>query len=60
MGDSVRVDANDSGIYTVTITKDNLIYDEEIAERNPEPVTAEDVVSATEMNRDLEIGRAHV
>ena len=41
-GEIIEAEANDSGVYAVTITKDNLVYDEELAERIPEIVTAEE------------------
>ncbi|MBO7710120.1 MAG: hypothetical protein J6S83_06605, partial [Lachnospiraceae bacterium] len=48
-GEIIEVEVNDSGVYAITITKDNLIYDEELAERIPKIVTAEE--AEEEMSR---------
>lgn len=52
---NIVVDANSEGTYTVTITEDDLMEDQEYAEETPRIVTAEEaeVASEEEMTRNI-------
>ena len=56
-GEPISVEENDEGVYSVTITEENLVEDQGLAEEVDEVVTAEEAgVSGEEMSRgDVEV-----
>ena len=56
-GEPISVEENDEGVYSVTVTEENLVEDQGLAEEVDEVVTAEEAgVSGEEMSRgDVEV-----